>query len=157
MTHSTYCSWSTESPPAASRDAEEEFEIATRAARNELKRENERSDSEFYKALRYTAPGDLQAIANAQAIYAQALAVASGNYHNALANAERKRLCATSIKEAALTDSRVSSATLGPLSDLVKRLAMQQAAAFTARFFRVRRTNTNAANGADGKRPANLS
>lgn len=59
---------------------------------------------------------DLQAISNAQATFAQALAIASENYHQGLANAERLRLCATSITEA-LIDSTVSPATLDPLSD----------------------------------------
>lgn len=129
MENSTYGSGSTESPADARKDAEKEFEIATRAARNKLKRENERADSEFYKALRNAAPVDLQAITSAQANFAQALANASENYHRALANAERVRLGATSITEAPI-DSGVSPATLDPLSDVVRRLALQHAAAF---------------------------
>ncbi|NUA26916.1 hypothetical protein [Cupriavidus basilensis] len=129
MENSKYGSGSTESPPDGRKDAEKEFEFATRTARNELKRENERANSEFYKALRNTAQMDLQAITSAQAKFAQALAIASENYHQALANAERVRLSATSITEAPI-DSRGSAATLDPLTDVVRRLALQHATAF---------------------------
>ncbi|MBB1634479.1 hypothetical protein [Cupriavidus sp. UME77] len=129
MENSKYGSRSTESPVDARKDPEKEFELATRAARNELKRERERADSEFYKALRNTAKMDPQAIRSAQARFAQALTIASENYHQALANAERVRLSAISITEAPI-DSRVFAATLDPLSDVVTRLALQHATAF---------------------------
>lgn len=147
MNNSTYYSWSTVPPADARKDPDKEFEFATRAARHKLTRENDSADSEFYKALINTAPRDLQAISNAQTTFAQALATASEDYHQALANAERARLYATSLSKAPI-DSRVSSPpTLDPLSDLVKRLAMQHAAELASRLFPVRCTVTNAAIG----------
>ncbi|KAI3596422.1 hypothetical protein D8I24_7346 [Cupriavidus necator H850] len=131
MEKSTFGWGAIESPADAPKDVQKAFEFATRSARNELKREQERADSEFHKALRNTAPIDLQAITSAQAKFARALAIASENYHQALANAERVRLCATSITEARI-ESWVLPATLDPLSEVVRRVALQHAMAFTS-------------------------
>lgn len=128
MKNSTYSSWSIDSSAVTRKSAEKEFELATRAARSELKREQARADSDFFKTLRNTASMDLQAISNAQANFVQALAIASENYRQALANAERLRLCATLITEVPI-DSRLSSGILDPLNDVARDFAMQHATA----------------------------
>ncbi|GAB7545308.1 hypothetical protein CS8_049880 [Cupriavidus sp. 8B] len=58
MKDSIYGSWSTDSSAATRNDVEKEFELVARAARNELKRENERANSGFFEALIETCIND---------------------------------------------------------------------------------------------------
>ena len=126
--NTTYRTWGTDSSVVTGKDAENEFEFATRAARSELKREHVRADSNLFKALRSAAPMDLEAISSAQANLMQALAIAGGKYRQALASAERLRLCATLITEGPI-DRMESPAIIDPFDYVRGGLSTQPATA----------------------------
>ncbi|MGO4329146.1 hypothetical protein AB4Z48_18525 [Cupriavidus sp. 2TAF22] len=136
MKNSIHCSWSIESPTITRWESEKEFEVAARAARNELKLAHARADADLFHALRNTASMDLRAISNTQANFARALAMASENYHKALANAERLRLYATSITDTPIGSGAPQEAQ-DPFLDVVMGLAMQLAAELTFSLLRV--------------------